>query len=391
MNRSSTTQHRRRARRLLGTVLLALTFAVLTACGSTESGVRGTASADEQLSEEMQGKYDKLFAGSFLSPPEGAPAAVSGKKVWLISCGRNFPVCTRVDGAFEEAGGDIIGWDVNVYDSAGDAQKTINGIRLAISSQADAIATIAADCANIKSALLEAKAAGIPVFNYHGTDCPDAPLFAASLKFNGVESIADHFTKRGTAAATMMAALLGKRGITSGEILEVKSLGQAHHAAYWAAYEKQIAVDCPDCELVPVEFTNSQVPNPAAQIWKTAVTAHPKAVGLTYNSDTYISLGLAAAIRGSANGDLVVCCGSGEDEQAFLDGVVTAADYEPYEYYTWGLVDSINQFFSGVAPEALPDQGGGSAFFDAEHKPAEGEGFEVPVDYKQIREEAWTG
>lgn len=385
----SMTRAQRRRRRLTG---LAAAFLVplVSACGTTEGGARGTATADEELPVELQGKYDALFEEGFQPPPDDVPAAVDGKAVWLISCGRNFPVCTRVDGAFEEAAGDVLGWDVTVHDSAGDAQKTINGIRLAISARADAIATIAADCANIKSALLEAQNAGIPVFNYHGTDCPDEPLFTAGLKFNGVDTVVEHFTKRGTAAATLMAALLAKRGITSGEILEVTSLGQAHHAAYWEAYEKQIAIDCPDCELVPVEFTNSQVPNPAAQVWKTAVTAHPNAVGLTYNSDTYISLGLATAIKGSANKNLVVCCGSGEDFEAFEEKVVTGADYEPYEYYTWGLADTINEFFAGVPIEEITDVGGGSALFDPEHPPG-AKGFEVPVNYKEMWREAWQG
>lgn len=380
----------RSLRRALTLILTTLLLIGVTSCGSTESAKpRTDAATTATLAPELEARYEKLFAGGFRPPPTDVPAAVRGKTVWIISCGRNFNVCTRVDGAFEEAAR-VLGWNVKVHDSAGDAQKTINGIRLAISSKADAVATVATDCAGIKSALLEAKNAGIPVFNYHGTDCPNEPLNTANLKFAGVDTIVGHFAKRGAAAATLLAALLGKRGITSGEVLEVKSLGQAHHAAYWEAYEKQLAIDAPGLKLVPVEFTNAQLPNPASQVWRTAVTAHPDAVGLAFNSDNYLNFGLGAIAKGAQNKNLVVCCGSGENRGAFEDGTINGADFEAYEYYAWALADTINQYFAGVAVTDLPDQGGGSALFDAGHKAAAGNAFEAPVDYKKIRTEAWT-
>lgn len=378
--------------RSLGLSLLCVLLAgILAACGSTEAGQRGQAAADVELSVDLQTKYNAIFSDDFAPPPTDVPAAVPGRSVWLISCGRNFPVCTRVDDQFEEAGRDIIGWDLNIFDSAGDAQKAISGIRQAISARADAIATIATDCAGIRNALLEARAAGIPVFNYHGTDCPGDPLFAGTPAFAGIPDIVEHSRASGKSAATLLAALLAKRGVSGGEILEVKSLGQEHHDAYWDSFEKQLRVDCPDCALVPVEFTNSQVPNPAAQVWKSAMIARPEAVGLAYNSDTYLSLGLASAIKASSNTELVVCCGSGEDPGALRDGVVTGANFVPYEYHAWGLIDIINQFFAGVDPRDFPDQGGGLLFTDAEHElPLDGAGFDVPVDYRTLRAEAWT-
>lgn len=385
-----TDRNRRVARRSLVAVVVGVLILGLTACGGTiDSGKRNTAAAVKSLSGELQAKYDALFAEGFKHPPSDIPAAVKGKKVWLISCGKQFPVCTRIDDQFEKAG-KILGWDVNVYDSAGDAQKTINGIRLAIAANADAVPVIAADCAGIKSALLEAKRADVPVFGYHSIDC-SPNLYTAGLRFAGSDNYLDYAKAAGKASAILTAALLAKRGITSGKVLQIKSVGQQTHDASWAVYEDELKVDCPKCELVKVEFNNAQVPNPASQIWRTAVTAHPDAVGLTFDSDTYLSKGLDTAIKASANKNLVVCCGSGENPEALLDGTVTGAAFEPYEYYTWALADTLNQFFSGVATGALPDEGGGPIMIDADHgMPAKGEGYKVPFDYEQIYTNAWT-
>lgn len=397
---SSNSEHRslrsrlRRTRGIFAVATAALTAMPLSSCGTTGGGASGgsEAAASGQLSEALQKKYDALFSGSFQGPPAKAPRAVRGKKVWIISCGRQYAVCTTVDHEFQTAG-KALGWQVTVYDSAGDSQKTIAGIRQAVAAHADAVTTIATDCATIKSGLLSARNAKVPVVGYDGIDCPGESLFAATLNMYGSKNILDYMAKRGTGSAVLLAALLQKRGITDGKILEVKSLGQESHAAYWAAWEKEIKLDCPGCRIVPVTFTNSQVPNPATQIWRTAVTANPDADAIAFNSDAYLSLGLSSAIKASRNNKRVVCCGSGENQPKYVnEGTVTAVNVWPYEYDTWSLADAINQLFAGVKAADLPDEGGGLVFADADHNmPAAGQKIAIPVpDFRATRQKTWS-
>jgi ribose transport system substrate-binding protein len=385
----------RRARGVTAVIAAALSALAMTACGTTAAGSQGGngAATSGRMSGALQKKYDALFSGSFQAPPEKAPRAVRGKRVWIISCGRQFGVCTTIDREFQAAG-KALGWQVTVFDSAGDSQKAIAGIRQAVAAHANAITTIANDCATIKSGLLAARNAKVPVVGYDGIDCGGEPLFAASVKMYGSSNILDYMAKRGTGSAILLAALLQKRGITNGKILEVKSLGQESHGAFWAAWEKEIKLDCPACKVVPVTFTNSQVPNPATQIWRTAVTANPDADALVFNSDAYLSLGLGAAIKAARNKKQVVCCGSGEDQPKYLkEGTVTAANVWPYEYDTWSLADTVNQLLAGVRAADLPNEGGGLVFVDADHNmPADGQKIAIPVPgFRAMREKAWSG
>ena len=377
---------------LASVVLSAL---ALTACGTTDTAGAGggKATSSGHLTSDLQKKYDTLFSGSFQGPPANAPKAVKGKKVWIISCGRQFGVCTTVDREFQAAG-KALGWRVTVFDSAGDPQKTIAGIRQAVAAHADGVASIANDCATIKSGLLAARSAGVPVVGYDGVGCAGDPLFAATVNMYGSTSILDFMAKRGTGSAILLAAQLQKHGITDGKILEVKSVGQQSHGAYWGAWEKEIKADCPKCKVVPVTFTNSQVPNPATQIWRTAVTANPDADAVVFNSDAYLTLGLSTAIHASSNKKLVVCCGSGENQPKYLfDGTVSAANVWPYAYDTWSIADTINQLLSGVKATDLPNEGGGLAFVDADHNmPAKGQAITMPVsDFRDLRTKAWSG
>jgi ribose transport system substrate-binding protein len=382
--------------RLAGPLILLCTI-LLAACSTTTgpTGAAGTAT----LTPQQQKVLDGGFAGVFQKPPAGGPAAVRGKTVWFISCGENFEACHTMSASFTEAA-QKLGWHVKVVDSKYQAATANNAIGQAIAARADGIVTAAFDCPQIKSGLLAARSAGVPVVNYAALDCDDKsfgggqPLFTATLNTMGSTNTRDYYAERGRYNARFLSAKLAERGARNPTVLVVKNVDQVIHAVGWSAFDKEMATACPRCKLVPVTWNVTGFPNPATQIVKTALTAHPEAAAVAYDSDSFMSGGFASAIRQSGRGNLVVCCGDGQvtGTQLIREGVVTATSLIPYEYDVWATADTLNRIFSGAKPAALPNQGGGFVYVDARHHlPAKGAAIAVPVDFKTVRERVWSG
>jgi ribose transport system substrate-binding protein len=380
-------------------LVLGLLSVGLAACGgssssssdsSTSAATSTTSNSPAEGHAELASALEEDFEGVFEKPPAKVPKAVPGKDVWMMSCGQKFPVCVEVADEFKKAS-EALGWNFTVFDTEGNPDKANSGIRQAIAAGADGIASIAFDCATIKGGLLAAKEAGVPVVNYVGVDCPGEPLFTSSVHIQGSDEITKYTASRGAAAAAFTVGLMEERGLEGGEILAMEQKIQIHHKAYWDAWTKEIEKLCPSCEITEVEFTNEQVPNPANQIWKTALLAHPDAPVIAFNSDAYLESGLGADIQAAdPSHEKIVCCGSGEGLEWLRNGVATALEYWPYGYDSWSAADELNEIFAGVKPEELPNQGGGFIFVDKEHNMPEGEDpIEVPFDYRKMREEAW--
>ncbi|WP_078612917.1 substrate-binding domain-containing protein [Streptomyces canus] len=377
---------------------LALACAVLLAACSTTTGP-SEAAGEAALTPEQKKVLDGGFAGVFQKPPTDGPAAVRGKTVWFISCGENFEACHTMSASFTEAARKL-GWRVKVVDSKYQAAAANTAIGQAIAARADGIVTAAFDCPQIKSGLLAARSAKVPVVNYAALDCDDPSfgsgesLFTATLNTMGSTETRDYYTERGRYNARFLAAELAQRGIKNPKVLVVKNVDQIIHAVGWKAFEKEMAGACPDCRLVPVTWNITGFPNPATQIVKSALTAHPDAAAVAYDSDSFMTGGFASAIRQSGRSNLVVCCGDGQvsGTQLIHEGVVTATSLIPYEYDIWATADTLNRIFSGADPAGLPNQGGGFIYVDAGHGlPAKGAGIDVPVDFKTTRERVWSG
>ncbi|MER5199802.1 sugar ABC transporter substrate-binding protein [Streptomyces sp. NPDC002755] len=377
---------------------LALLCALLLGACSTTT--EQTQAADTgTLTSDQQKVLDDGFAGVFQDPPSDGPAAVRGKTVWFISCGENFDACHTMSSSFTDAAKQL-GWRVQVVDTKYQASAANTAIGQAIAARADGIVTAAFDCPQIKSGLLAAKSAGIPVVNYAALDCNDRSLgggkalFTATLNTMGSTKTSDYYAARGRYNARFLAARLAERGTRNPKVLVVKNVDQAIHAVGWKAFEKEMAAACPKCRLVPVVWNITGFPNPAAQILKTAMTAHPDATAVAYDSDSFMSGAFASAVRQSGRTDLVVCCGDGQASgtQLIREGVVTATSLIPYEYDIWATADTLNRIFFGADPAKQPNQGGGFVYVDARHGlPAKGAAIATPVDFKAARERVWSG
>jgi ribose transport system substrate-binding protein len=394
------------SRWLAGVALVACLGAV-SACGSSDDSDKSSATAaspSTQAAAAPAGAADatlkKLYAGVFQPPPTGGPKAVSGKHIYIVSCGQQFPTCATYVRSVQDAA-KVLGWQSTVVDGKGQGSTFNAGVKQAVSARADAVVTVSFDCPAIKSSLLAAKAAKVPVFNYAGLDCDDASfgsgqaLFAASLDTMGSTKITDYYSARGKGNADYIAARLEAAGKTDGKVLAMESIDQAGHKAGWQAFEQELKAKCPGCSLKRVTFTVAQVPNPAAQNWKTQIQANPDADAVAFDTNGWLAGGLTAALKISPNKDLIVCCGDSGDSdslQVVRDGTITATNVWPLEYDGWAMADSVNRFLSGVPADKLPNQGGGFFYVDKDHGlPADGQGAKIPFDFKAARTKTWTG
>ncbi len=402
---SGSSKHCARPWRRGGIPVLAALLAALTACssGGPKSDATGaTADGGSGTSNSLTG-FDpaaalaKGYGGDFTLPPTSGPKAVSGKKIWYISCGQLYVSCANMSTAFKAAGS-TLGWNVSIQDSKADGTVASNLIQQAIAARVDGIAVVAFDCPLIKSALLAAKSASIPVATFISSDCNDPafgsdsatqqPLFAASIKLRGSTRAVDFYDAWARARADYIVAKVGSKA----GVLDISEQSQLEQKALGVAFSDRMKATCPGCKLTKVPFTFAQVPNPATQIWQTAIQAHPEATVVTSSNDSLMAIGLQSAIRQSGRSGLVVGGGDGAPPNLDLirQGSQTFSIALPYSWNTWGLADTLNRLLAGESASSLPEEGGGWQFVDAQHNlPATGTPYEPPVDYKAAYKKVW--
>lgn len=398
----------RRTLRQQGAIGIGLVLALILAisgcstvesAGSSGGGSVSNAAAPEASTDPSvvaaKKALDLGYKGDFEPPPTSGPAAVSGKTVWYLSCGQAYLACVMQADAFKDAGAQL-GWDVVIQDGKADPSVAAGIIRQGIAAQVDGIALTTFDCPGIKSALLEARTAGVPVVNFGSMDCndpafggTDEPLFTATVKLRGSDNAAEYFREWAKARANYVIATTNG----TADALWITEQSQALHQYQGKAFMEQMAT-CTTCSVTEVPFTFAQVPNPATQQWTTAIQSNPKATVVAEGIDALMGLGLQTAVQQSGRAGLVVGGGEGLPPNFDLirQGVQTFSVAIPYTWVYWGLADTLNRVFAGQDPATFPNQGAGWQFVDKDHNlPAEGQSYEPPVDYQAAYKAIWSG
>jgi ribose transport system substrate-binding protein len=393
---SQSPQPRRRARTIMGAAIgvLALTLAACSTTGGS-TGSSGGKSGKAGLTIANPSALAAGYKGSFQPPPTSGPAAQKGKKVWYISCGQAYVACANGAISFKQAG-EKLGWHVTIVDGKADPNTAANEIKQAVAAHVDGVGLFTYDCPTIKSALLQAKAAHMPVVNFGSLDCNDsafgnqAPLFAASENEMGSANQAGVWEGLGKARADYVAAALGSAG---GTVINIHETSQRAHVYQQMAFAQEIATACPKCKVVNVPFTFSQVPNPATASWKSALLKNPTAKVVTWDTDALESLGLSSAIQDSGRANQMFRIGA-EGNLANMtliaNGQQTSASFIPYGWYQWGLADTLNRLFAGEKAASLPSEGGGFLYVDKSHNlVGPNELPKLPVNFEADYEKVW--
>ncbi|MGR3377378.1 sugar ABC transporter substrate-binding protein [Salipiger abyssi] len=349
--------------------------------------------ADDVLAE-AKAIVEQGYAGLYEAPPETGPAAVTDKTIWYISCGQAFVLCAQQAEGFAEAA-EHLGWEISIQDGKATPSVASDIIRQAVAAKADGIAISAFDCPGIKSALLQARAEGIPVVSVQSIDCSadvfgsEEPLFTASVNMLGSTDARDFYYRFGELRANYVIARTEGQGKVISIAETSQQVQQMNHKGFMDTIAK-----CEGCEVAESTFNFGQVPSPATQIWQSALLQNPDAVAVEYGIDALMELGLQTAVRQSGRSDLVVGGGEGFPNNFDLirRGTQTFSIALPFKWFGWAVADTMNRVQAGEDPTEMPNQGTGFIFVDAEHNlPEPGELLEPKLDFRAAYLSVWNG
>jgi ribose transport system substrate-binding protein len=383
---------------------------VLAGCGSSSSSSTTAASGSSTTaasgSNSSQGsaagvpaavvaRVKQLYAGEYEPPPTSGPPAQRGKTVWQISCGQAYAACADISAAIVQAG-KVLGWHVNVVDGKADPSTASNLIKQAVAAHVDGILIDGYDCPGIKNALLDAKQAHIPVVNFVGLDCNDKafgggqPLFTRTENVLGATTWAAFVDRYSQDRADVVIDHLGGKG----KIISLDEHSQAQMQYRTSGFNDEIKAECPKCDVVNVPFTFSQVPNPATQVWQSAIQSNPGAAVLNNPADSLMAGGLLSAVQSAGRTDDLWVMGEDGDVpnlEYIREGKQGAAlELDGYRWPAWGAADTLNRIFAGS--KVFPNEGWGWTLVDKDHNlPPQGQPFKPPINYQAAYEKIWNG
>jgi ribose transport system substrate-binding protein len=383
-----------------GLVVALLAAAIgVAACGSSSSEGGGSSAAAAGSGttnasagsgvEEARQRLAELYRGvTFSAPPARAPMPEAGKNVWLIDTGLAAAEGALVADGFQAAGS-VLGWRTTVYDGKFQPSRYLDGVRQAIAVGADGIVIYAIDCAAMRAALEQARAARIPVVAAESADCGTG----ASALFGGtVEYAQGDFFRWASAAGAAEAdwAIVKTAGKAKVINLFENDLGSTR--AIQDGFVRTLKT-CPGCEIVDtITFNGTELGPRLQEKTEQAILKNPDANVLMVPYDGAHTSGPAAAVMSSGRKDqLHVVAGGGlapNMELVRKDAGQNAGYSTSLEWEGWAAMDALNRLFAGERPQP---SGIGMMVFDAENNmPASG-AWVPPVDFEAAYTKAWKG
>jgi ribose transport system substrate-binding protein len=368
------------------------TEANVDAMAATQSTAAGGPPVDPAIVAYAQHQVDVAYKGTARTPPTSAPKPQKGKKVWIISPGQVGESASIATNAAKEAG-ELIGWNMTLFDAKLDASMFGTGIRQAIAAKADGIILHAIDCAWVKQPLVEAHAAKVKVVAYYALDCDDPSVKGEKL-FDGVVDFGSQFGS--------YAELTRAWGAVKADWIIVETQGKAKVIGFRQdefsvvkyireGFEQELA-KCKTCEIVKnVDLTLTDLGPTLQQKAQGALLQHPEANAAHAPYDSLMHFGIGAAIVGSGRADQIhVIAGEGypSNIQLIRDKKgQDAANAYPNVWTGYAAVDTLNSVLHGQKPQ---DSGIGWKLIDREHNlPPPGKGYEPDQDFRTAYKKAW--
>lgn len=368
-------------------------LAALLAGACTSSEVAGDAAAESASARaDTAGTVVAAYQGTETDPPSEGPRGQRGKDVWVVSCGQLLESCAAPAAAFEDAG-EVLGWDVTVFDGKLDPAEFGNGIRSAIAADADGIVLGAIDCEPTSSALREAREAGIPTVAYYSVDCDDPSVGGQSLFTAEVNLGSGHETYPEAVRewAATKAGWVIDRLDGQGKVIDFRLRDAAVPRIIGEAFTEAMDA-CADCEVEVVESTAPELTGGTfAQKVASALQQNPDARALHFPVDALMQFANAPLQESGRMSDMHVIAGEGFEANLDLireGGTQDAALAIPSDWTGWAAADVLNRLFAGEAE--IPDSGIGWTLIDAEHNlPASGP-YHPEHDFESAFRDIWS-
>lgn len=154
-----------RARALSAAVLAAFALSI-AACGDDDDSSSG-ASGSGTSAETTAASSGSDSASTTAASGTGGAIKVGAKKIGVVDYARSSPADDSVDTAMEAAG-KLLGWQVDVVDAGGDAQKFAQAASTFVTQNVDALVFTSAPSAVATAAVRRAKSKGMPVIQVAG-------------------------------------------------------------------------------------------------------------------------------------------------------------------------------------------------------------------------------
>ena len=218
------------------------------------------------------------------------------------------------------------GWQLVYTDAAGSAAKQVADVRSMIAQRVDVILLAPREEKPLVPAVMEAKAAGIPLF------CIDRGVDAtmAQAGRDYVAFIGSDFVKEGLMAGEAFAKALGGKG----KIIELQgTVGSSPANDRMKGFKDAIA-KYPDMKIIASQ-SGDFARDKGRQVFETLYQAHPEADAL-YSHNDEMSMGAIAAMEaaGKVPGkDIKICSidGTKDAAQAVADGkIVVLVECNPH-------------------------------------------------------------
>lgn len=350
---------------------------VLSGCSDAEGGA--TAETAE-VSEDV-------YAPTFTEPPSEANPAATDKTVWVISVGQASPTGAASANAAMKAG-EAIGWDMKLFDAKLDPAQFSDGIKQAIAVGADGVVLIAVDCPAAKSALQQAKDAGVETVGVYALDCDevdssDSALYSAQVSFGDrYANLAEAYQAWGASSAQWAI----ERSAGKPKVLAFNNSEYNILINYQKGFDAAVEA-CEACELNVVDWLAADFGPNLTATTQAELLKHPEATTVQAGSNPTLGItqGIVQASR-KTNISSIGGLGLSIDLDAIRDGSLTATNAWPTEWFGYGAIDTLNSVFNGTE---IRDQGLGWQIVDADHNFPEGGDFTSDVDYVAAYESSW--
>lgn len=382
--------------RLAGVALVTLAALALGACSSSGGGSGGSSSApasggssggSSSSSNSSSGGAADVYAPTYTKPPTGANPAAKGKTVWVISVGQASPTGAASANAAMKAG-NAIGWNMKLFDAKLDPAQFSDGIKQAIAAKANGVVLIAVDCPAAKSALQQAKSAGVRTVGIYALDCnevsaSDPGLFSSQVSFGSrYKNLADAYQAWGANSAKYVISKTGGKAqsvaFNNSEYLILKD--------YQQGYDAQMKT-CSGCTNTVVPWLAADFGAKLTAITQAALLKNANANAVQAGSNP--TLGITQGITQAGKQSKITSVGGlglSIDNDAIRQGQLTAADSWPTEWFGFAAIDTLNSVFDGTP---VRDEGLGWQMADKTHNlPAKGD-FMGGVDYIAAYKKSW--
>ncbi|WP_196804164.1 substrate-binding domain-containing protein [Marmoricola sp. URHB0036] len=365
----------------------ALLVTTVSACGGSGTGSSG-AEASSGDTARYKDALNAWYKGTYKEPEGPAVQAPKGKDVWLVSTGMGIEYSVRVAKAAKQAATDL-GWNFHVFDAKFDPNQMLTGVQQAVVAHASGIIVSNIDCATVKNAAQQAKAAGIPIIGIESADCSPS-VYSHVVSYAGKASLQHWLRDFGKAQATWVIAKTNGQAkvVLNTETDTASTLGTT------VGIKEQLK-QCSTCKILEDATWVSSDYGPGLQTKiQQAMVKHPDANSFIPSYDSVMTQsGGAQALKSTGRMSQLAIAG-GEGSSAGIaqirggDGMQMCAG-ESGEWETYSAFDALVRSFLKRDTSEV-DTGNGIQVCDKAHNmPPTGKAYTPPVDFVSAYRKLW--